>query len=354
MSTEQGKPGFLARHKALTALVGLLLVLVAGCSGFALYLNSQLGNVDRVTLDPKVLPEKDRPTRKPEAGEALNILLAGTDNGTSELTLSEAVASGEWQPNVFRSDTMMVVHLDADREHVYVVSIPRDTWLHIDGLGMSKINGAFAYGGPSLMVRTVEQFTDLRIDHLAMIDWDGFKDLTTALGGVEVYIPQTFYDESQNREWTKGYHLLAGKDALQYVRTRYGLPEGDFDRINRQQNFLRQVMQDSLSSGTLTNPLQLNDVLQAITNNLTVDEDFSVPEMRSLALELRDIRSGDVTFLTLPRAKDAYDTSPDGQSIVRLNEREAEALWRSMRTDDMQSYLEKYGGSVLPDPKHVN
>ena len=354
MSTEQGKPGLLARHKALTALVALVLVLAAGCSGFALYLNSQLGNVDRVTYDKQVLPEKERPTRKPEAGEALNILLAGTDNGTSDLTLSEAVASGEWQPNVFRSDTMMVVHLDADREHVYVVSIPRDTWLHIDGLGMSKINAAFSYGGPSLMVRTVEQFTDLRIDHLAMIDWDGFKDLTTALGGVQVYIPETFYDDSQNREWTKGYHLLAGKDALQYVRTRYGLPEGDFDRINRQQNFLRQVMQDTLSSGTLSNPWRLTSVLKAITNNLTVDEEFSTADMKSLALELRDIRAGDVTFLTLPRAKDAYATAPDGESIIRLNKREAEALWHAMRTDDMESYLSEYGGSVLPDEKHVS
>lgn len=354
MSTEQSRHGLFARHKALTALVVLVLVLAAGCSGFALYLNSQLGNVDRVTYDKEVLPEKERPTREPQAGEALNVLLAGTDNGTSDLTLSEAVDAGEWEPGEFRSDTMMVVHLDADREHVYVVSIPRDTWLHIDGIGMSKINAAFSEGGPSLMVRTVEQFTDLRIDHLAMIDWDGFKDLTTALGGVQVYIPKTFYDQSQHREWTKGYHLLAGKDALQYVRTRYGLPEGDFDRIDRQQNFLRQVMEDSLSSGTLTNPGRLANVLKAITNNLTVDEDFSTGEMRSLALELRDIRSGDVTFLTVPRAKDAYVTSPDGQSIVRLNEREAQALWQAMRTDDMQSYLDEYGGSVLPDPKHVN
>jgi LCP family protein required for cell wall assembly len=334
----------------------LALALVAGCSAFALYLNSTLDNVSKVPYDKEVLKEEDRPKRVPKAAEALNILLAGTDNGSSGTTLSDAVASGEWDPGDFRSDTMMVVHFDASREHVYVVSIPRDAWVPVDGIGMSKINAAFAYGGPSLMVRTVEQMTDLRIDHLAMIDWEGFRDLTTALGGVRVYIPETFYDSSQKREWTKGRHLLAGQDALAYVRTRYDLPSnnGDFGRINRQQNFMRQVMHDALASGTLANPIKLTNVLHAVTNHLTVDEDFSSADMRTLALQLRGIDSRAVKFMTAPLAKNPYGTSPDGESIVRLDKREGAALWEFMRRDNMQRYLKEFGGNLLPPQKQVN
>jgi LCP family protein required for cell wall assembly len=349
-------PGFFARHKAFTVLGVLALALAAGCSAFALYLNSTLSNVSQVKYDKEVLKEFERPKRVPKAAEALNILLAGTDNGSSGTTLSDAVASGDWDPGEFRSDTLMVVHFDASREHVHVVSIPRDAWLPIDGIGMSKINAAFAYGGPSLMVKTVEQMTDLRIDHLAMIDWQGFRDLTTALGGVRVYIPQTFYDSSQKREWTKGSHLLAGQDALAYVRTRFDLPSenGDFGRINRQQNFLREVLHDTLSSGTLANPIKLTNVLRAVTNNLTVDEDFTPADMRTLALQLRGLNSDDVTFMTTPLAKNPYGTAPNGESIVRLNKEEGAALWRSMRQDNMQRYLDKYGGNLLPPEKKVN
>jgi LCP family protein required for cell wall assembly len=348
--------GFFTRHKAFTVLGLVVLTLAAGCSAFALYLNSQLDNVSKVQYDKRVLVESQRPEREPAAGEAINILLAGTDNGTSGQTLSDAVASGDWDPGEFRSDTLVVVHLDASREHVYLVSIPRDSWVHIDGVGMSKINAAFSYGGPSLLVKTVEQLTKLRIDHLAMIDWAGFKDLTTALGGVRVYVPETFYDSSQKREWTKGYQLLAGQDALQYVRTRYDLPSenGDFGRINRQLNFLRQVLHDAMSSGTLTNPIRLANVLRAVTSNLTVDDGFSTADMRSLALQLRGIGSKGVTFMTAPLKKDPYGTSPDGQSIVLLDKREGAALWRSMRMDDVDRYLDEYGGNLLPPRNQVN
>ena len=348
--------GFFSRHKSLSVLAVVALLLVAGCSAYALYLNRQLDKVPKIAYDRQVLVESERPVREPVAGKAMNILLAGTDNGSSGATLSDAVNAGKWKPGSFRSDTVMVVHLDAARRNVYVVSIPRDSWVLIDGIGMSKLNAAFSYGGPSLLVKTVEQLTKLRIDHLAMIDWAGFKDLTTALGGVQVYIPQTFYDSSQKREWKKGYQTLAGQDALQYVRTRYDLPSenGDFGRINRQLNFLRQVLHDAMSSGTLTNPIRLANVLRAVTSNLTVDDGFSTADMRSLALQLRGIGSKGVTFMTAPLKKDPYGTSPDGQSIVLLDKREGAALWRSMRMDDVDRYLDEYGGNLLPPRNQVN
>ena len=108
----------------------------------------------------------------------------------------------------------MIAHIPADRKSVQLVSIPRDTWVPIKDYpytgGYGKINAAFAYGGPKTAIDTVEKLTDIPIDHLAIIDWRGFKDLSTALGGVRVYIPETFYDDSQKITWEKGWHDLRG------------------------------------------------------------------------------------------------------------------------------------------------
>ena len=106
----------------------------------------------------------------------------------------------------------MIAHIPADRKSVQLVSIPRDTWVPIKDYpysgGYGKINAAFAFGGPETAIDTVEKLTNIPIDHLAIIDWRGFKDLSTALGGVRVYIPETFYDDSQNITWEKGWHTL--------------------------------------------------------------------------------------------------------------------------------------------------
>ena len=153
--------------------------------------------------------------------------------------------------------------------------------------GYGKINAAFAYGGPSLARQTVEQLTGIHIDHLAIIDWAGFKDLTTALGGIRVYIPETFYDDSQRITWEKGWHDFEGQEALAYVRTRHGLENGDFDRIERQQNFLRATMGKLLSGGTTRNPIKLRQGRR---------RDHPLPHRRRHVEQRRDPR---------PRAVDA-------------------------------------------------
>ncbi|MGH3478519.1 MAG: LCP family protein, partial [Nocardioidaceae bacterium] len=155
-----------------------------------------------------------------------------------------------------------------------------------------------------------------------------------------VYIPETFYDSSQKITWEEGSQELEGEQALQYVRTRYGLEDGDFGRIARQQNFLRSMMGELLSEGTVTNPLKLTSAMRAITDNLTVDEDWSGGGIRDLALQLRDIRTEDVTFLTAPTA--GYDTTDEGASVVLLDEKQSKALWDSIADDDIDHYLKKY------------
>lgn len=344
--------GFFRRHWILASVAIVAAVAMIGAGGWLLYLNNLLGNVDRVGI---TVDEENRPP--PTHGEELNILLAGADNGPGR-SIEEAVESGDWNTGEHRSDTIMILHIPADREQAYLVSIPRDAYVGIydedgDYVYDDKINAAFSLYGPSGYLSTVEHLTGLRMDHVAIIDWKGFKDLSSALGGVDVYIPDTFYDPSQKVRWEQGTHELAGKEALQYVRTRYGLEDGDFDRIARQQNFLRSMMSELLSQGTVTNPLKLTSALRAITDNLTVDDDWSGSGIRDLALQLRDIRTGDVTFLTAPTA--GYDTTETGASVVLLDEKQSEELWDSIADDDIRGYLQEYDGEAgkLAKPNDV-
>ena len=340
------------RKHWLLASFALVFALLAGTTGSYLwYLNHQIGNIDRVDAGIKEVPgEKDN--NKP-----LNILLLGADAGDTQTeSVADDMEDGKWTPFEHRSDTLMIAHIPADRESVQLVSIPRDTWVKINGYpysnGHGKINAAFAYGGPSLARSTVERLTGIHIDHLAIIDWAGFKDLTTALGGIRVYIPETFYDDSQRITWEKGWHDFEGQEALAYVRTRHGLENGDFDRIKRQQNFLRATMSKLLSGGTTRNPIKLGKVVGVITRYLTVDDTWSNGEIRDLALSMRSVHTDDVSFLTAPFG--SYGTSADGQSIVRLAPARTKALFSAVSDDDIKRYLEKYPKAQLGNQTSIN
>ena len=346
---------FVRRNVGLLIVAVLLLGVVGSAGGYLWWANHQIDNIPRFAAGRPEDPAMDGK----ESGQPLNILLLGADNGedgAQGMSVEEDLADGKWTPFAHRSDTLMVVHIPADRKSVQLVSIPRDTWVRIKGYPSddehAKINAAFAFGGPNVARATVEELTGLTIHHIAVIDWMGFKDLTTALDGVRVYIPKTFYDSSQRITWRKGWHTFKGQEALAYVRTRHGLTNGDFDRIARQQNFLRATMGKLLSSGTRHSIRKLTNTLQVVTNNLLVDDNWDTGEIRGLALSLRDISHDDVTFLTAPLGK--YDEAPDGQSIVRLAPRKSERLFRAIGDDDVDRYLANNPGSGLAGPKDVN
>jgi LCP family protein required for cell wall assembly len=341
------RPAFYRRGAAMVFAV-MAVLMVGACASLAVYYNVQLGDVDRITA---LGDDAGRPDEAGgDAANALNILLMGTDNGNGS-SIKEELADGEWDAGSHRSDTMMILHITADRDGAYLVSVPRDSYVRIPGHGRDKINAAFSDGGPVLAQRTVEELTNVRIDHLAMIDWASFKDLTTALGGVPITIPQTFTDPHNDRTWQAGTHNLAGAEALAYVRTRYGLENGDFDRIERQQNFLRALLHKMLSQGTVSNPVKLTNVLEVLTDNLTVDEGFSAEEMRDLAFSLRDLRGSDVEYVTAPLGR--YD-EVDGQSVVRLQKKQSAALFAALRHDNIEPYLRQYEGQRLPDAQSVS
>jgi LCP family protein required for cell wall assembly len=332
---DMARPGgnWVGRHKAATGLVGLLLALFCVVVGFAVYLNAQIGKVPRIDAGITLPPAE----ATGESHRAVNILVTGIDaRAPSALAAALRSRHGRWQPGLFRSDTLMFVHLTADRTRAYVISIPRDSFVAVPGYGMHKINAAFSYGGPRLAVKTVQRFTGLHIDHLAVVSWGGFTRLTDALGGVDVDVPRTVTDPSNQVTWHAGRQRLDGQRALLYVRQRYGLPGGDFDRIHRQQQYLKAMMSQLLSAGALTNPFKLTGVVHAVVTNLALDSTFTNGEVRGLALSVRKLRTDDVTFMTVPIL--GPDTV-NGASVLRVDDVSKGQLFEAVDADDLTSYL---------------
>lgn len=357
-SRASNRRSFRQKHPAVVwALVLVVLLPVVGGAGYAWNLKRKLDGLETVQVNRT----KDEPD--PDEGRALNILLLGSDKGEpkkgqpKKTTIAEDAASGDWPVGKYRSDTLMIVHIPKDRKKVYLVSIPRDSFVPIydekgETSGSNKINSAFAEGGPLAAINTVEKLTGLKMDHLAIIDWEGFRDLSTAVGGVEVTIPRAFYDPQQEIQWDAGTQTLEGNRALQYVRTRYGLIGGDFDRIKRQQNFMRALMGKMLDSGVTTSPRKLSDTVGALAKNLTVDEGWSGTAMARLALSLRGIGTEDVTFMTAPVQGTQDD--PTYGSVVVLQQDKMQELFTALGTSRMKAYLKKYPDDVLPDADQVN
>jgi LCP family protein required for cell wall assembly len=252
---------------------------------------------------------------------------------------------------------MMVVHVPADRKGAYIVSVPRDSYVPIyDAEGnehdRNKINESFSAYGPFGTLRTIENLSGVRLNHLAVIDYAGFNDLTSAIGGVDVYIPETVEDTQQDVTWEQGWTHLEGERALQYVRTRHGLLEGDFDRIDRQQNFLRAVLRKTLADGTIGNPLKLSNVLSAVKNHLTVDGSWSTGALRGLAFSMRGIDASKVRFMTLPLG--GFETLPEAGAVNIIDEAAARQLWKAVLDDKVGPYLRAHPEDELPDERDVD
>lgn len=330
------------RRRVLVAL-GVVLVLLVGASvlGYTLTLGRYDRNMERAE---DVIDEKatDRPT-VPTNVEAQNWLVVGSDSRSKDGTSGKHAKGDLWKPGMQRTDTMMLVHLAGDGEQISVTSLPRDTWVDIPGHGKGKLNAAFSYGGPRLLVRTVERLSEVRIDHYAAIDFAGFKSMTDAVDGVDVTVPRTVRDCSNGTLWEKGRHHLGGAAALKYVRQRCGLPNGDLDRIRRQQGFLLALLNKARSHDVLTNPKRLDGFLDATTESITVDDSVKGGELRSLGFRYRNADAGDLTFLTLPIR--SYGMI-GGQSVLLLDERKSEKLFTALRKDRVEKYVKSGAGDA--------
>ncbi|OLF08606.1 hypothetical protein BU204_34155 [Actinophytocola xanthii] len=317
--------------------VGMLGALVLLAAGGLYVLSDRLaGNVERIPAVFAPLDPRERPPKPAGlAGRATTFLLAGTDS----LAPEPSTGSG---PGARRSDVLMLVRVNAARTEAVVVSIPRDSWVEIPGHGMAKINAAYAYGGPSLAIRTVEALTQVRVDHFATVDFAGFEAVVDAVGGIDVAVAQdTAFGDIP---FHAGVNHLDGRRALAYVRQREGLPRGDLDRVLRQQSALRALLARAGSAELLSEPMRLFDLLDAVSGWVAVDDTLSNGDLRSLALDLRHLRGPNVTFLTAPvtRTGRAGD-----QSVVYLDEQRGTRLWQALDHDRIPSYLADNAADLL-------
>jgi LCP family protein required for cell wall assembly len=335
------------RRKHRTALVVLTVlgIVVVVAVGSAYYLGRRiLAPIERI--DNVFAGLEDRPPRPTEgpAAQAVNILLLGTDRRSDEPTTGDQARAATWVPGAQRSDTMLLLHVDADRQGASLVSLPRDSWVTVPGHGENKINAAFSYGGPSLAVATVEELTGVRVDHLAIIDWDGIRALTDELGGVTVTVPETVHDSARDVTWTAGEHHLDGEAALDYVGQRYGLPGGDLDRASRQQNFLRALMVDTLGRLKDSGPWGVYELLRVMTQHLSVDAEWSTKDMTKLFWSLRGLDQAGVAFMTVPVAGLGREGA---QSVVHLDHTAGRRLWDAVRSDGVASWLREHPDAPL-------
>ncbi|MGX5714965.1 LCP family protein [Arthrobacter sp. MAHUQ-56] len=370
-ASRAGEPVPRRRHPLRTALLVLagIVALVTAAAGAYLFNLGQTFDSQAKIIENPFPPESSRPQpgsqwpageaagqapdtpgNVPAAGPAaggsagtaagsMNILVMGSDSRGA--TADEAVSGSSSNQ---RADTLMLVHVPADRSKIFAISLMRDLWVDIPGNGRAKINAALAYGGVPLMVQTVESLFNQRIDHVAMIDFEGFVGLTDALGGVEVNIKQPFVSAHDGFNFKQGPKVLDGRHALEFVRERYAFSDGDYQRVRNQQAFVKALFAKNLSAETLLNPVKVHNVVSSMAPYISVDRGLNAAALAGLAVELRDVRAGDMEMFTLPTL--GVGTSADGQSIVLPNYAAIRDIGQALAGDSLDTYVASKG---LPD-----
>ncbi|WP_193598120.1 LCP family protein [Microbacterium sp. YJN-G] len=314
----------------VTALTIVGLLLGVAVAAFA-YLATLASSYDQAETMPtnEVFPTTRPPATNPKA---VNILLLGSDSRSG---LGGSVSDIRGQ----RADTMLLVHIPADRSGVQIISFMRDNWVEIPGHGEAKLNAALAYGGTPLLVQTLESIVDVRIDHVAITDFEGFKGLSTALDGVTVNNEVAF--SKGGHRYEQGPIELQGDAALGYVRERYSFPDGDYQRVRNQQAFIKGMLDKLVSRETLTDPARIAASVDALAPYLAVDEGLDAGTVAALGLSLRDVDKSEILFLTSP----THGTGTVGsQSIVRPDWDGLAALSQALKDDKVPEYAATHTG----------
>ncbi|NKE59444.1 LytR family transcriptional regulator [Lentzea sp. PSKA42] len=293
--------------KRWLAVSGAAVVIAAGVvvGGSYWRLESNLKTVD--------LAKEIGPARPPSTpGRPLNILLIGKDDG--------------------RSDTAMVVQLNAKGDQARVVSIPRDTMVPRPQCGnnppaaIAMFNSAFSTGGAACTVATVEQMSGIRIDHFVQIDFNGFRDVIDRLGGIDVTMPEAIDDEKSGLHVPAGPTKLDGTQALAFVRTRYSIGDGsDLNRIKNQQLFMQALSEKLANENWLASPQKTLELADILTKSIVTDTEIgSIAKLADLAGKLTALKPDSIIYVTLPTER--YLPDPNR---VQPKQPEADELWKA-------------------------
>lgn len=255
-------------------------------------------------------------------GKDQNLLIVGNDDRDTASDKELRQLGTTRDGGSYNTDTMMLMHLPANGQKATAISFPRDSYVDIPGHGKAKLNSAYIDGmmdnhgskakGAQLLVHTIENLTGLTIDHFVQVDLLGFFRISNAIGGVQVNLCQAQQEANSGIDLPKGVSTIKGKQALAFVRQRYGLPNGDLDRIRRQQYFLSAAFRKVSSAGVLLNPFKLQKLLKAVSNSLQMDN--SLDPLR-LAQQFQDLSAGNLIFKTIP-THGTEDTEDAGNVVV--------------------------------------
>lgn len=314
-------------------LIGVAIVLVLALAATLVYgytiQRSVTKNITRGIELPSDPPSpaasgSQTPSSEPQETGALNYLLLGSDSRDPD------------NEGNGRSDSIMIVHLNKKRDRAYIISFPRDMYVSIPGYGKNKINAAYSFGGPTLTVRTLQNLVDVKINHVVLVDFQGFEKLTDDLDGVTVNNKTAF--TSHGFSYPKGKISIKGQEALWFVRERHSLPGGDLDRAANQRNVIKAIVAKGLSADTISDPAKFTTFIGNVSKHLTVDNNLSDSEIRRTALSLR-LSGQDIQLLQAPLA--GFGTSPEGQSIDLVDTAKLSALSTALKKDKLAAYLKK-------------
>ncbi len=321
------------RHRVAVGFTVLLATLVVVAGAGVAYAAIQNGRLDKISGLNRKRGDQDAAIAKVPKGEPVNILVVGNDSRAFAKDAREKKQFGSKDVGESqRSDTMMVMRLDPKADRASILSIARDLWVDLEGGGKGRINEAFGAKGdatkadPDRLIRTIRSNFGITVNHYIEIDFAGFRQVVSAIGGVDVYFPFPARDKESGLDVGKtGCVRLDGRQALSYVRSRnYEFKgekgwqfdgTGDIGRIQRQQDFIKRVVRKAVADG-LTNPVKGAKLIEAGIDNVKVDGSFGVNEMKKLASQLRDVDDSKIAFAAL--TGDPFKTA-EGADVLRLN-----------------------------------
>ncbi|MDN4490165.1 LCP family protein [Demequina sp. SYSU T00068] len=338
-------------HRALAAVLSV----IAAFAGFGIVfvetslnrINDSFTTQDISALLPKVTPTASADPEDAAAGQALNILLLGSDTRLGED--NQELGGGDVEG--MRNDTTIVMHISADRSRIEMVSIPRDSRVAISDCRMldgstvkgwtGKFNIAFANGGrngnvaeaAACVATTLYDLLGLEIDHYAVVDMEGFTEVVDALGGVPMCIPNDVYSKKAHLDLEAGAQVLDGETALAWARARTGTGLGDGSdlmRIDRQHELLTNIARKALGLNLLTDATKGTAFITAVAESLTMDPEFGDSHyLLGLAWSLRNFDTENLYMTTIP-----WEYPGDGTGDVVWKEAEAQAMFDAIMADE--------------------
>jgi LCP family protein required for cell wall assembly len=240
----------------------------------------------------------------PSFKRRITFLVIGSDSGAPKFGRGGTAERG-------RADSIHLVVLDPVRRQGIVLGFPRDSYVPIAGHGTGKINGAMAFGGPPLLVNTVERLTGINVDYWVVASFDGLSDMVSRVGGVRVYVDMNINDHAAGAHLRRGAQLLGGANALAYARARKSVPGGDFTRSRHQAQILLGGLA-TFQRQTKQDPARVMKWLAIMDDE--VKSNLPVGELLRLALLARSIPPSRLSNVVVP----GVGGTAGGASIVRL------------------------------------